>query len=307
MEIVIIGSGAMGSLFGGLLAEDGHDVTLVDIWEEHVKAMNKDGLVISTPDGSERSIDVNAVTDPATVQSVDLVMIFVKSIHTESAVKDATPILGEDVDVLTVQNGLGNAETIAEQVPKDRVIGGVTSQGAFLEGPGQITHAGRGPTSIGRYFAGNDADVQEIADRFTAAGIETDITDTVQDAVWEKVLVNLGINAATALARVKNGLIAEVTSGRQLAKSAVTEGKTVAEQEGRTVRDDIVDYVLEIAAETAANKSSMRQDLEGSRTTEIEALNGEIVRRAERHGIETPVNRTLTQLVRLAEHGFETE
>lgn len=127
------------------------------------------------------------------------------------------------------------------------------------------------------------------------------MTDTVRDAVWEKVLVNLGINAATALSQVRNGMIADTEPGRRLAEAAVAEGSAVAREEGRTVRDDIVDYVLEIATETAQNKSSMRQDLEAGRTTEIETLNGEILSRAERHGIETPVNRTLADLVRLAE------
>lgn len=296
----------MGSLFGGLLAADGHDVTLVDLWEEHVQALNEEGLVISTPDGSERTIDVTATTDPTAIESVDLAMIFVKSIHTESAVEDAAPIL-DGADVLTVQNGLGNAEVIGEYVSKDQIIGGVTSQGAILEGPGQITHAGRGPTSVGRYFHDNDAKVQEIAEHFTAAGIETDVTDTVRDIVWEKVLVNLGINAATGLARVKNGAIAETEPGRQLVKATITEGQAVARQEGRTIRDDIVEYVLEIAEETAQNKSSMRQDIEAGRMTEIETLNGEIVRRANRHKIEAPANQTLTHLVQLAEHGFKMD
>lgn len=306
MRIVGIGSGAMGSLFGGLLAADGHNVTLVDIWEEHVQTINENGLVISTVAGNEQTIDVDAVTDPTMVESPDLAMIFVKSIHTENAVADAAPIL-DNTNVITVQNGLGNTETIAEYVPEERVIGGVTSQGAILEGPGRITHAGKGPTSIGRYFRDNDDDVQQIAEHFSAAGIETEVTDTVRDAVWEKVLVNLGINAATALARVRNGMIAEAEPGRKIAEAAVTEGKTVAEKQGRTVREDIVDYVMEIASETASNKSSMRQDLEADQTTEIETLNGEIVRRAKSQGIKTPVNRTLSNLIRLAEHGSEVD
>lgn len=150
MRIVIIGSGAMGSLFGSLLADDGHEVTLVDLWEEHVRALNENGLVVSTADGPDRTIDVTAVTDATAAGDADLVVFFVKSIHTESAVEDAAPLFDDDVDVITVQNGLGNAEAIAEHVPEDRIIGGVTSQEAILEGPGRITHAGRGPTSIGR-------------------------------------------------------------------------------------------------------------------------------------------------------------
>lgn len=307
MEVVIIGSGAMGSLFGGRLAADEHDVTLVDTWEEHVRALNENGLVISTPDGTEQTIEVTAVTDPATIESIDVAIIFVKSIHTESALQDSAPILEDEVDVITVQNGLGNPETIAHYVPEEHVIAGTTAQGAILEGPGHITHAGQGPTLIGRYYGESDDKDYEIADQFTSAGIETEVTNTVKDIIWEKVLVNIGINAATALAKVQNGLIARTDSGRQIAKMAVSEAIVVAQAEGRSIRDDMVEYVMEVSESTAPNKSSMCQDLEAGRKTEIETLNAEIIRRAERHEISVPVNRTLTNLIRLAEEGFETD
>lgn len=292
----------MGSLFGGLLAADGHDVTLVDVWEEHVRAINENGLAVATPDGEERRIDVPAVTDAGSVGSVDLVVVFVKSTHTEDAIRDAGPLL-DDADVLTLQNGLGNPETIAEYVPEERIVAGVTAHGSTLEGPGRIVHAGEGATTVGRYFAENDAAVERVADALTAAGIDTDVADDVRDAVWEKVLVNVGINAITALARVRNGRLADTDPGGRLLEAAVTEAVAVARAEGRSIRDDVVPYVREVAEATGENESSMRQDVETGRETEIERLNGEVVRRAERHGIDVPVNRTLSDLVRLAERG----
>lgn len=301
MNIAIIGSGAMGSLFGGVLTEIGHNVTLVDIWEKHVDMMNENGLTIAKPDGNQRIINVTATTNLEAIDTIDLAIIFVKSIHTENAMDDFASEFDDRTDVLTIQNGLGNAESISEYVPKKKIIGGVTSQGAILEEAGKITHAGQGPTSIGRFFSENDQSVDRVADVFTEAGIKTDVSNSIQDAIWEKVLVNLGINAATALSQVQNGAIANTDPGRNLAKKAVIEGKSVAVQEGRTVREDIVKYVFEIARTTATNKSSMRQDLEAGRDTEIETLNGEIIRRAEIHEIEVPVNETLTELVRLAE------
>lgn len=307
MKVVIDGSGAMGSLFGGKLAADGHDVTLVDTWEDHVRTLNENGLLISTPEGAEQTVEVSAVTDPTTIESADVAFIFVKSIHTDSALRDAAPILGDGVNVVTVQNGLGNPETIAEYVPRKNIIAGTTAQGSILEGPGHITHAGKGPTSIGRYYGENDDKDYEIADLLTSAGIETEITDSVQDIIWDKVLVNIGINAPTALARVKNGLIAGTDSGRQIAKMAVSEAIEVAHAEGRFIRDDMIEYVMEISEETGPNKSSMYQDFEAGRETEIETLNAEIVRRADRHEIAAPVNRTLTHLIHLAERGFETD
>lgn len=306
MKTAIIGSGAMGSLFGGLLAADGHDVTLVDVWEEHVRTINENGLVIATPDGEERTIDVPAVTDPKSIDSADLVVVFVKSIHTEDAIRNAEPVL-DDADVLTLQNGLGNPETIAEYVPEERIVVGVTAHGSTLEGPGRITHAGEGQTTVGRYFAENDAGVERIAEALTAAGIETDVADDVRDAVWEKVLVNVGINAITALARVRNGRLVETDPGARLLEAAVIEAAAVARAEGRTVRDDVVSYVRNVADATGANESSMRQDVETGRETEIERLNGEVVRRADDHGIDVPVNRTLTDLVRLAERGDDAD
>lgn len=299
-----MGAGAMGSLFGGLLAADGHEVTLATTREDHVAAIRREGLVIETMDGDERRVDVPAATDPGDLEPPDLVVVFVKSHDTEEAVRDAVPLLGEGTDVLTLQNGLGNAETIADHVPEERVVAGTTAQGAILESPGRVVHTGAGPTTVGRYFRENDERVAEVATHLTAAGIDTEVTDAVRDEVWRKVLVNLGINAATALAGVRNGLVTETEPGRSLAEAAVAEGAEVARREGREVGDDVVEYTLEVARATADNRSSMRQDLAAGRRTEIEALNGAVVERAERHGVDVPVNRTLADLVRLAERGF---
>lgn len=300
MKVAVLGSGAMGSLFGGLLAADGASVTLIDVWEEHVEALRSDGLRMETPEGRERKIDVAATTDPTSVDEPDLVLVFVKSIHTAEAIEDAAPMLS-DADVLTVQNGLGNPETIAEHLDRERILAGVTAHGSTLVGPGRIRHAGRGETTIGRYFVDNDDRVRTIADRFSEAGIDTDVSENVRTAIWEKVLVNVGINAATALARVRNGLLVTEPPGRRLVDRAIDEALAVAEAEGHDLDSDLKDHVLSIAEATGSNKSSMRQDVEAGRRTEIETLNGEIVRRAERHDVETPVNRTLADLLRLAE------
>lgn len=304
MHVAVIGSGAMGSLFGGLLAEAGEQVTLFDVWEEHVNALNEDGLVMETPDGESRVVPVEATTRPATVDSPDLVLVFVKSVHTRRALADAESLLG-GTDVLTLQNGLGNPETLAEFVDASQVIAGVTAHGSTMIEPGHIRHAGRGSTSIGRYFVGNDDRVAEIAETFTRASIQTTVASDITDAIWEKVLVNIGINAATALARVRNGRLVTSDPGRRLLSRSVSEAAAVATAEGVAVRDDIVDHVIDIAERTGANRSSMRQDVEAGRDTEIEALNGEIVRRAEAHDLKTPVNRTLADLVRLTQAGYD--
>lgn len=299
MDVAVLGSGAMGALFGGHLAATGVPVTLVDVWEEHVRALEEEGLRMETPEGETKTIPVEATTDPGEVDA-DLVLVFVKSTHTADAVEDAASLLA-DADVLTLQNGLGNPETIAETVDRDRIIAGVTAHGSTLVGPGQIRHAGRGPTTIGRYFTDNDGRVEEVAARFTEAGIETDVSETIEGDVWEKVVVNVGINAITALARVRNGKLVTEPPGERLLRAAVEEATHVAAAEGYDLADDVDEYVLEVAEKTGANRSSMRQDVEAGRQTEIETLNGEVVRRGREAGVATPVNRTLSDLVRLAE------
>ncbi|MEF8773434.1 MAG: 2-dehydropantoate 2-reductase [Halobacteriales archaeon] len=306
MHVMVIGSGAMGALFGGRLADAGEDVTLVDVWEEHVEAINRNGLEMETPDGEMKTIPVDATTDPETVSDVDLALVFVKSTHTEEAVRGARDAL-DGADVLTLQNGLGNPDALADVVDESQVIAGVTAHGSTLVEPGAIRHAGRGKTRIGRYFDDNGSRVEEVAAAFTDAGIETTVAEDVRSAIWEKILVNVGINPVTALTRVRNGLLAETEPGQRVVRAAVSEAKRVAEAEGVDIEDDVVEYVLEVAEQTAANKSSMRQDVEAGRTTEIEKLNAAVVRRADEHGVAVPVNETLVDLIRLAEQREEAD
>jgi 2-dehydropantoate 2-reductase len=214
---------------------------------------------------------------------------------------DAGPLLGPETDVLTLQNGLGNAETIAEYVPPRRVLVGVTTHGAVLEAPGVVRHTGAGDTALGRFRGPTDERARAVATRLTAAGLATDVVDDPETLVWEKVLVNVGINAPTALARVDNGTLVESDAGRSLLRAAVGEAERVARACGHDVRDDIAAYARRVAERTASNRSSMRVDLESGRRTEVEALYGAVLERAEDAGIDAPVVRTLAELVRLAE------
>lgn len=300
MRFGVLGAGSLGSLFAGCLAAGGSDVSVLGRANEHLERVDDQGVTVETPDGAELVGEVDASSDPSILSGVDVLLVCVKSYDTDQALTVAEPQLTPDTDVLTLQNGLGNAETIATHVPDHRVIAGATTHGATLQEPGRVRHAGGGDTRIGRYFAKNDEAVDAIATTFTDAGIETAVVDDVRDAVWEKVLVNAGINAATALARVPNGDLTDGPGARVL-RSAVQEAAQVAEADGRDVPDDIADRALTVAEQTASNHSSMRQDLDTGHRTEIDALNGELVRRADHLGVRAPVNRTLTDLVRLAE------
>jgi len=298
-----VGAGAMGCLYGGHLAEAGVDVTLVDIWREHVDAINAKGLHITGVSGN-RAVHVPATTDPETVEEVDLMLLFVKSYDTRKAVQDSGSLIGGDTYVLTLQNGLGNLEAITEAVGSGRVLGGTTSHGSTLVGPGEIRHAGVGPTVIGALDRGSRSMAEKIAETFNEAGLQTRVSGDVRSDIWGKVLVNLGINALTALTGLLNGQLLDVPELRHLMRLAVEEGIRVAEADGVDLGPlDHVAHVYEVAEATGANRSSMLQDVDRGHRTEIDALNGAVMGLGEKLGVETPLNRALTALVKGLEHG----
>jgi 2-dehydropantoate 2-reductase len=307
MHVVVLGAGSLGSLVAGRLAAvsngdaDGElAVTLLGREGDHLQRIRERGLRLTRPDGREETVALDVSTDYEIGADADVLVVLVKSYDTADAMAAVAPHLG-DAAVLTLQNGLGNAETIAEYVPAARVVEGTTSHGAVLDGAGHVRHAGTGQTTIGRWVGENDARVTALADALTTAGVETTVTGDPERAVWTKVLVNAGINAATALARVPNGALVEQDSGERLLCRAVEEGEAVARACGVAVPDDVVERTRAVAERTATNRSSMRQDLERGQRTEVESLNGELARRADEHGVQAPVNETLADLLRLTE------
>ncbi len=301
MKIAIIGAGAMGSLFGARLASLA-EVWLVDAWAEHIEAIRRDGLRLINLDGSIWQVSVKATTDPAAVDDpVDLAIIFVKSYQTAQAAAWAAPMLGADGLALTMQNGLGNLEVMAEVLGAERCVQGVTSHGATLLGPGQVRHAGAAAT----YLATRpsiDARVRRIAELFTRAGFETHLSDNLDSLLWGKLVINVGINALTAILRVRNGVLAEVAPARALMDAAVDEAVAVAQALGVTLPyADARARTREVALATAANRSSMLADVLRGFPTEIGVINGAIVREGARLGIPTPVNQTLVWLVQALE------
>lgn len=303
MRIAVLGAGALGSIFAGTLAAE-TSVELVGHENPHLSAVIDEGLTVVRPDGSRETHDISATADHGAVDDADLLILAVKSYDTESAMADVEPYL-DAVDVLTLQNGLGNVETIREFVPENDVLAGTTTNGAFIEEPGVVRHTGWGQTRIGRVWARNDAVVDHIAAVFRAVGFETTVEREVRRSIWKKVLVNVGINPTTALSRVQNGALVADEPGRRLLESAVREAESVANAEGYEFREDPVETARTVASETAANRSSMLQDIEQGSRTEIGSLNGAIVDIGEDHGIQVPVNRTLTDCIRLLESGQE--
>ncbi|GAW92083.1 ketopantoate reductase family protein [Calderihabitans maritimus] len=304
MKIGIIGAGAIGSLFGGLLAENGNDVWLYNRRKEHVQVLKEKGLTIVSAEG-RRTIPVKATTKPQDMGILDLAVILVKFPDTEKALEDVAGNLGRDTLVMTLQNGLGNVEKIMKKVERHRVIAGVTSHGSTLLAPGEIYHAGKGPTYLGALEETSVSRVQEVVDLFNRSGIDTKLSDNIIKMLWKKLVANVGINPLTALTGLPNGKLLFYPELADIMRGAVEETVRVAEAKGIDLElEDPFAYVASVCRATAENKSSMLQDVLNRRPTEIDAINGAVVREAEKLSEEVPFNRVLTNLVKVLERRY---
>ena len=299
MKISVIGSGAMGSLFGGKLAIAGENVVLYDVYREHIDTVNKEGLSIEDAETGEITVvRLQASSDPESVKNSDVLLIFVKSTNTESVANQFKSFAAPHTIVLTLQNGLGNDAILVKHFGIERTAIGVTSQGATFLGPGKIKHAGKGPTHI-TMADGNKTKLQDLAAALGRAGFETYISDEVTSLVWSKLIINVGINALTALLNVKNGQLLEYEDIKQVMADLVNEALIVVKKKGiQLIYDDPLAQVYEVARKTASNSSSMLQDFQKNRPTEIDFINGAVVNEAQKLGISVPVNETVTRIVR---------
>jgi len=299
MKISVIGSGAMGSLFGGKLAIAGENVVLYDVYREHIDTVNKEGLSIEDAEtGKITVVHPQASSDPESVKNSDVLLIFVKSTNTESVANQFKSFAAPHTIVLTLQNGLGNDAILVKHFGIERTAIGVTSQGATFLGPGKIKHAGKGPTHI-TMADGNKTKLQDLAAALGRAGFETYISDEVTSLVWSKLIINVGINALTALLNVKNGQLLEYEDIKQVMADLVKEALIVVKKKGiQLIYDDPLAQVYEVARKTASNSSSMLQDFQKNHPTEIDFINGAVVNEAQKLGISVPVNETVTRIVR---------
>jgi 2-dehydropantoate 2-reductase len=297
MKITIIGSGAMGCLFGGLLTEHGQDVQLFDVRTEQVRALNENGLRLCR-DGSERVIRVRASANPTEIKGTNLALIFVKHTQTRAAAQIASRLLDDGGYALTLQNGMGNAEIIAETVGADRVLCGTTAQGAMLLGLGKIQHSGVGDTVIGMWRRQRQPIAAQVAEIFSAVGIASKDVDDIEPILWNKLFVNVGINAVTALTGIRNGQLLDLEPTKRLMRDVVLEAIAVAKVLSMPIAPDALENVERVAEATASNRSSMGQDVDALRPTEIDAINGYIVHRAKELGLAVPINQTLVRLVK---------
>jgi len=299
MKISIIGSGAMGSLFGGKLALAGQDVVLYDVYKDHVDKINEAGLSIEdAATGQVTLVHPKASADPESVSGSDVLIIFVKSTSTDEAAATFEAFAKPDTIALTLQNGLGNEEILRRHFGLSRTAAGVTSQGATFLGPGRIRHAGKGPTHMSM-ADGDQTKLTALAAVLTVAGFETYVDDAVAGMVWSKLIINVGINALTAILGVTNGRLLDYPDVKAVMADLVAEALAVAKARGvpLTYADPLA-TVYDVAAKTGANFSSMLQDFQKNRASEIDFMNGAIVREGKALGIPVPVNETMARLIR---------
>jgi 2-dehydropantoate 2-reductase len=308
MKIGIVGAGAMGGLFGGMLTRAGQDVWLIDNRKERAEKINREGLIIESsralqPGGPKQYvIRMKATTEPREVGHCDLVILFVKAYDTEEATRNSLALTGSRTVWLTLQNGLGNIEKISKIVGGAGVVGGITYQGATVLEIGRIRHAGFGKTVIGEIDSKESGRTTYISDIFNQAGIDTEISDNIEGVLWGKLLINAVINPLTAITGLKNGQLLESLPMRETMKLIVEEAVRVPVKKGiRLPYQKIFEKVEEQCQASRDNISSMLQDILRKKRTEVDFINGAIVSEGEKIGIATPVNKTFWNLVKFLE------
>lgn len=294
MKIAIMGAGAVGSYYGGLLARAGHAVTLIGR-AAHVAAVERDGLRLQTL-AFDEWVPLRASVDPAAVAAADWVLCCVKSNDTEAAAAAIAPCLHEKTLVLSLQNGLENAERLQALLPRHPVLPVLVYAAVELAGPGHLRHHGRGELVIG---AGPDSEA--IATTFAGAGVPVQVLADLRAAQWSKLVVNCAYNALSAISRLPYGRMIQGPGIEATMREAVAECLAVARAEGIHLPADSWVQVRALADAMPTQQSSTAQDLARGRRSEIDQLNGYVVRRGAALGVPTPVNRALHALVRLLE------
>lgn len=303
MKFLIVGPGAMGCLFAARLHAGGFNVTIYDYNSTRAEIINKNGIMVEGVSGSYNAM-VPVVTDLSGIDP-DMVLICVKSNRTRDSAEILKDRIPKKALFATLQNGLGNVEILKEILGKNRIIGGVTSEGATSLDIGKIRHAGMGSTVFGpdKYF---DNRLEELVSAFNESGFSTTSSDNVGELIWSKLIVNVGINALTAITGLKNGRLPEYEGCLSIMKEAVAEAVAVSKAKKiNLVCDDPFEKVLEVCEATAENIASMLQDVLNKRPTEVDYINGAICREGKKEGIPTPVNSILTNLVRTIQASYD--
>jgi 2-dehydropantoate 2-reductase len=302
MKIAIVGAGILGSIFGSLFSKRGFQITLIEVLKERVHLIDKEGLWMQWPDGSRthRRISITADVDKLEVQ--DVVMVAVKGYHTRSAIESALPLIGEHTLVLSVQNGLGNLDVIAEAVGPERVIGGITAHSGMAVSMNEIRYVGGlGPLLvIGPYDGVIRPGFEKLVDRFQRTGLDVHTSTDINSVIWKKLIANVSTNVVAALTGLTGSTAVTHEPSVNIIAALCQELAAVARAKGIDFPElnDPLAFSLSAFASTKDNRVSMLQDVEAGRPTEIGNLNEVIVSEGRRHNIPTPYNEAVSWLTR---------
>ena len=303
MKIYFLGAGALGCAIGGTLAAAGSDVTLIDPFHAHVDAINRDGLRmrIGGSERDERVVRVNAATSVEGLAAPDLIIVLVKSFHTREAILGARAIVGEHTTVMSLQNGMGHEDILAEVLGAKHVMAGKTYVGGVLLAPGHIIAGTRGKlTIIGELNGSISPRAQAIAAEFTRAGLPTTASDNIVGTMWDKLLINVATGAISGVTGLTYGPLYAVPEIEACAIAAVSEAMAAAKAAGVKLSIATARDAWQMAAEglPAEFRTSMLQSLDKGSATEIDFINGAVVRAGARLGVPTPVNQTLVAAIK---------
>jgi 2-dehydropantoate 2-reductase len=306
MKWAVVGAGAMGSLFVSHLARAGAEVWACDPWKEHVAAMRERGLRV-LHEGADSVLHPRATSDPAEAGIADVVIVFVKYNQTRDALRSARPLVGPQTILLTLQNGLGNVELIREAFPDNRVLFGFTTLTSELLGPGHIeaSYAGRGETYFWPADGQRDAGVEAVREGLEAAGIHSLLEPRIELMIWKKLIVNCCLNTVCAVTGLPVGKLCDRPESWPLLEGLADEIVAVASRRKIPLdRAQAHTFLRSVAEEARGHYPSMLVDVKHRRQTEIECLNGAVLREAERLGIDAPMNRAIYSLIRVLESSY---
>ena len=298
-RVVVVGAGAMGSLFGGLLTEGGLDVTLVDIWREHVDAINANGLKM-VGHGGDRIIPATATSDPSTIDGADVAFFQCKAIYNADAAASVKHLFDNDRTVaISFQNGLGNEEEIEGILGAGKVLGGLTAQGANIEAPGVVRNHAELPSFIGEMKGGVSGRTRALASAFSAHGLPTEASENIRHDIWKKLMANIGVSGTSAAPNLTLGGIVRVPELEAIAYRAIDEALAVAKAENIELDPDGAREVFhQITSGTPGNKSSLCVDVVNERPSEVDYIYGAVIKLGAKHGIDTPVLQTISAVIK---------
>ena len=301
MQFAVIGAGNMGCVYGGNLARVGEQVTMIDPWEEHIQAIQAGGLEMDGLHG-EYTVPVGATADPALAPKADVALICVNAYNTGEAAKAARAVLKDSGCALTLQNGLGNVEVLTEVLGKARVVPGLTFHSGDLKGPGKVTHTNQGPTYLGELDQSRSERLLAIHNAMNRADMEPVLEPDIMATIWGKFVHNCGINAICAITDLRPGHIQEVEEIDEFQTQIIREVLALVEAKGIEIPDGTPLETIKAYCAKKFHRVSMVQHLVRGRMTEIDALNGYVVRESEKLGLSAPYNDALTRLIKGLQH-----